>query len=198
MGYPENRLVLAEALRYMYLSEYQRERLPIGDFPILLVITGYQLSEVDYQMRLLIAVGKDGALNKFGRIMIKPHPYTPIPDRLLKELGLYCKLEVAILPLKDLWAKSDLVFVSNSTAAVLEAICIGLPIAICGPSDTMNLSPLFGEASVPMISNPQQLIAFLTNPSSPDFPANCFILNKSLTLWRELIGENGIVNAGYQ
>jgi len=174
-GYPKDRLALVEALRYLNLPRHAPGDSRSGDTKTLLVVAGYKSSEVEYQLRVVASAAKTGALRSFSRVWIKPHPFYPV-ESIVKQNGLAFRYEIIHAPLATLWAQTDAAFVANSTTAVVEAIYMHVPVAVCSAVNDMNLSPIFGFISVPMISGLQQLIRFLsTYPVVNDLPEDYFI-----------------------
>jgi len=188
-GYPANRLTTAEALRYMNLPAHPPQTVPL-ERGALLVITGYRATEVSFQLRILLAAAEKGLLRPFPRIIVKPHPMTPVAtiaefERLKCTLG-DC-LEISNQPLGELWPGTARVFAANSTSSAIEAVYEGLPVSVCGADDEMNLSPLFADPSVPVIGDCEALADFLGNPPSPRLLENYFAIDRLLPRWRALL-----------
>jgi surface carbohydrate biosynthesis protein (TIGR04326 family) len=183
-GFPDERLVVTEALRYLHLGQLRHRNARAG--PALLVITGFRRSETRHQLQMLEEAHKRGALSRYRRIIVKPHPVCMV-EPLVADLAATFPHEVVKEPLASLWEQADVVFVANSTSAITEALCLGLPAAVCAPDDEMNMSTAFGVAGVPMIATVEELESFLRAPSSAAWPSDYFMIDDSLMRWRTLL-----------
>ena len=188
-GYPANRLTITEALRYTNLPVHPRQTVP-PETGALLVITGYRATEVSFQLSILLTAAQKGLLQPFPRIVVKPHPMAPVAtivefEGLKRALG--DRLEISNRSLGELWPGAARVFAANSTSSAIEAIYEGLPVAVCGANDEMNLSPLFGDPRVPMIGDCEALADFLRQPTIPREFGNYFTIDPGLPRWRALL-----------
>jgi len=178
-GYPEKKLVMVEALRYLYLLD-----LKIKEYHprTLLVVTGYMREESKFQLSIL-----SKALNNldFERMWIKPHPDTPVDD-MIKELGMSDEVEIRRDSIPFLLAESDVVFTCNETAVSIEAMYLDIP-TVSMISEGINLHPLLG-LGVPLISSPTDLVSFAKRPTSTRLAKNIFLLDKSLKMWEKILG----------
>jgi surface carbohydrate biosynthesis protein (TIGR04326 family) len=183
-GFPADRLFMTEALRYSHLSRISPATDAAG--PILLVVTGFRRSEALGQLALLAEAADGGALARYRRVLVKPHPFCPVEPlpRGGKSTAPWEIVDEAIGPLL---AKADAAFVANSTSAVVEALYLGVPTAVCAPEDDMNLSPAFGWPGVPMVSTAAGLAAFLRAPTAAPWPADYWIVEEALPRWRKLL-----------
>jgi surface carbohydrate biosynthesis protein (TIGR04326 family) len=188
-GFPKDRLADVEAVRYQYLvGEPIRERgLSSSAGRTLLVAGSFQSAEVSFLLRLLREAAGHGALNGYSRLLLKAHPFCPIRDKDLAEIGDAVECEITSSPLPELWPQADAVLAANSTTAALEALCARVPVAVCSAGDGINLSALFGHPEVPMISAAQDLSNFLRSPGMPADAAGLFNLDPKLRLWSELL-----------
>jgi surface carbohydrate biosynthesis protein (TIGR04326 family) len=187
VGFPTERLKLVEALRYMNLNTSLPAR-PEGKPRTLLVLGEYQREETARQLKLLEAAAREGGLDSYQRIWIKPHPFCPV-DGMLNDLSLTFNYSVVREALSSLWNKVDAAFVANSTGVVIEALYMKIPVAVCVPENSMNLSPAFCTLSVPMISSVNELLSFLRFPIPPASPGDYLILDADLRRWRELLSS---------
>jgi surface carbohydrate biosynthesis protein (TIGR04326 family) len=183
-GFPADRLIETEALRYSHLLTL-RKAADIGE-STLLIVTGYARSEALYQLRLVDEVAKRGALASYRRVFIKPHPLRAV-EPLIAELGLTFSHEIVKQPLVALWPTTTAAFVANSTSAIAEALYLGVPTAVCAPADEMNLSPAFGRSEVPMVSTVDTLDDFLRQPSRASWPPDYLLIEEGLPRWRKLL-----------
>jgi len=184
--FPSTRLVLGEALRYLNLLQHLPRLSQTSNRRVLLIVTAYRATEVEYQFKLLAAANTRGVLDVFTEVWIKPHPFNAV-DRLLKHLLPSFKYKIVSEPLSELWDQVDAAFVANSTTAVMEALYVGVPVAVCCVEDGMNLSPLYGNSSIPMIVDVNDLIEFLTTNSQIKWSPDFFLLDPYLPRWQALL-----------
>jgi surface carbohydrate biosynthesis protein (TIGR04326 family) len=97
------------------------------------------------------------------------------------------RYEVIETPLPALWAQAERAVTANSTAAAIEGLYLGLPVAVCLAGDAMNMSPLWQEAGVPMIGDAPALVRFLQSGVAAEIPTNYFLLDRDLPSWRRLL-----------
>jgi len=183
-GFPEERLYEAEAIRYLDLPKRpskQQHRTP----RTLLLVTGYLPREVQFHIALVERIARSGDWPSIGNVLVKPHPFFPVEPLLAS--GVTFKYEVVKRPLAELWGQVDLAFVANSTSAVLEAMYQGVPVAVCAPDDSMNLSPAFKRLPVPIIAIASQLETFLRSEEVVLPPEGYFILDEQMPRWRALL-----------
>jgi surface carbohydrate biosynthesis protein (TIGR04326 family) len=179
-GFPADRLVITEALRYPHLEGIER-----ASGRALLVVTGFRRSEAIRQLELLADVAHRGVLERYDHILLKPHPFCAV-DSLLPD-SLRSRCVVTNDPLPVLWRRAAAAFVANSTSAVAEALCLGVPTAVCSPLGEMNLSPAFGRRGVPMVSSAAALEAFLRGPSVAPWPDDFLVVERGLPRWRQIL-----------
>ncbi len=184
---PAEKIEIVEALRYLELQRVHTSAAN-GRPRTLLVVTGYKQSETAYQLRLLAAVARLGGLNRFPRIVIKPHPFCPI-DSMLRLESFRDPPQITTAPVTSLWPEADAVFAANSTTAAIEASYVGLPVAVCAPADEMNLSPAFG-LNVPVVGTAAELAEFLRDPMPAACRRDFFLLDDALPRWRALLSQS--------
>jgi surface carbohydrate biosynthesis protein (TIGR04326 family) len=183
-GMSPERVVLTEALRYGHLDA--AAPISAAASSTLLVATGFRASEAAEQLRLIETLHRAGQLGRFARVWIKPHPMCPI-GAILRRQPLTVEHTIVSQPLSSLLRNADVVFMANSTSATAEALCLGIPTAVCASGDEMNLSPAFGHPEVPMIANASELARFLENPSVARWPADYLVVDRGLPRWRRLL-----------
>ena len=86
---PEDRTALVEALRYLYLApKPDAEAAP--ETPAkptrLLIVTSFFADETDAHLATLAASAKAGTLDGW-EVVVKPHPYLPVVERLKNLYG---------------------------------------------------------------------------------------------------------------
>lgn len=191
VGYPNPKMRVAEAVRYLYLQKLAPgERLSAvnekANGNSLLVVTGYLPDETAAQLRLLSQAVSRCGLNGYERILVKPHPYCPVAPILQKEAP---DLEVEIVqePLNLLWPKAKLVFAANSTSASLEAALQNLPILVHVVEDSINFSPLLGQPGVRHVGTVYELCEGLNSPTPAAISPDYFCLEERLARWQSLL-----------
>lgn len=188
VGFPEEKLKVVEALRYMYLAEdvSQKRNNNNLEFRVLLVVTGYSVSETSTQLDLLAKAGAKGALKNYDKVLIKPHPYCPV-DRIISGLFPDVNFVVVNKPLKNLWSDVSMVYTANSTAAAVEAAWKGLPVIISVPNDSINLSPFYGLPGVTHVSTVDEFVRGLNfSQTLSDYP-DFLCLENELPRWANLL-----------
>ena len=186
-GVPKERMRVVTALRYPELAHSRHslhKPLPASGRS-LLVITGYLPAECAFQLRLLGAAARQGGLQAYGRILVKPHPYFSI-ESLWESSCPGLAAEILSTPLARLWPQADMVYCANSTSVIVEAAWLGLPLAVTGAGDAMNLNPLFAWPGVHFIYDAAALRRELEQPGRITLGEEVFCFDQ-LASWRELI-----------
>ena len=156
-GFPEDRLLKVEALRYLYLDSLKdRVHSTVArDRVRLLVLGDYLPTVTQKQMQLL----SDAFSNLSGKVEIfmKCHPACPI------DLANWPLLEITIFdtPLDQLINEYDVAYTSNATAAAVDAYLAGKKVLTMLDPDTFNMSPLRGFPRVQFVVTPDDLIQHL-------------------------------------
>ncbi len=196
VGYPRDRRVTVEALRYQFLGTYLDRRLAreptfraTGLEPrTLLVVTGYLASETSAQLRLLAQAAPKGGLAGYEKVLVKPHPDCPV-NGILTEVGPDLKVSVVQESLSDLWPQATVVYAANSTSASVEAALMGLPLLVHVVDNSFNFSPLRGQPGVQHVGTVAGLLQGLAAPKAASAQADYFCLDKGLPRWQALLGN---------
>uniref|UniRef100_UPI00404813D8 TIGR04326 family surface carbohydrate biosynthesis protein n=1 Tax=Rheinheimera sp. TaxID=1869214 RepID=UPI00404813D8 len=196
-GYPAQELVDVEALRYLYLNQFDGEsRKDYEVIPIstsekvssrrLLVLSAYMETHTRVQMRLLNDIADD--LPYGIEIIVKPHPAMPVSTRDYPRL----LFSVTSLPISELLAQTDLVYTSAVTSAAVDAYCASLPVISVLDPVTLNMSPLRGCKGVRFVESSAELAYALNEaviPSGTESQAALFFnLDTRLLGWKRLLG----------
>ena len=185
-NYPSHKLLLVEALRYLYLIEYSdrasKAPRPIGAPLNVLAMGDYALENTQLQMRLLEQAAS--LLPKNTVFVIKPHPHCPVKP--LDYPGV--SVTVSMEPLSVLLAKCDVAYSSGVTSAAAEASCAGVPVISVLDPAKLNMSPLRGFAGASFVTTPKELADALILDTTPltqsATPPNFFCLDSTLQRWR--------------
>ncbi|MBW2343953.1 MAG: hypothetical protein JRF53_08040 [Deltaproteobacteria bacterium] len=187
-GFPEERLVPVEALRYLYMNDAvkrlsnRKKRLK----RILLAVTGYRPEVTAEELRLLAAAASMGGLETYDEVWVKPHPFCPV-ESILSAVAPGLEAKIVSDPLEELWPHATTVYASNSTTAAIEAAMAKLPVAIHLHSRSLNISPLFGLADVDFVSRPEELANFLKEPRKISIRPDFLYLDSNMPRWRRLL-----------
>jgi surface carbohydrate biosynthesis protein (TIGR04326 family) len=185
-GYPPDRLVEVEALRYLHLGRRlpERDAAPPENRQLNVLVCGDFLAATNRKMLAWLVEAVRLLPNRMV-CRVKPHPAYPMdPD----DLALSA-VEVVEGPLSQLLIDTDVVFASNITSAAVDAYCQGLSVIQMLDGSTFNVSPLRGLAEVSYVSDARELAEALMNPQRPrrSTPVAYFYLEQSLPRWRELL-----------
>ena len=187
-GFPEEKIVEVEALRYLHLANLLSERKIAERSPTahvrVLVLGDYLLAVTRQQMKWLVASAP--ALSPDIRFVVKPHPLCPIKE----DEYLLLQLQVTDAPLVDLFGDCDVVYTSNITSAAMEAYSAGIPVVSVLDGDVLNMSPLRGLSGVTYVTGPSELADALSRPSEITGldVEPYFCLDEKLPRWRRLLG----------
>ncbi len=215
-GFPASRLHLVEALRYLYLAGTENgteteatenaseaDRRPDRSYRLLLV-TSFFADETDAHLAVLAAAARSGILDGW-EIVVKPHPYLPVAERLARLFPVLAPADMAAAsiprveegPIGTFLTPGTVVWASNSTTVALEAAWRRLPVLVQAPYNDLNLSPLQNIPGVCIIHGVKDLAEALARPSAPALPSDYFILDPDLPRWRALLetGIKGVPNA---
>lgn len=187
-GYPKERIIEGEALRYGYLNDLRavNNRAKTENEAIKILILGeLSLSSTVKLLRLIEATAPRLA-DRFT-YTVKPHPVCPVNPGDFPGLGL----TLVTNPLGKLLQHYDIVCSSNSTSAAVDAYVAGLPVIVMLDDTDLNFSPLRGQAGIRFVSTPEELAEALqapeswaaTNPDRDEF----FFLDPKLPRWRQLL-----------
>lgn len=187
-GYPGERVIEVEALRYLYLaSSATRPRKSPSAALRVLVLGDYMPDNTRAQMHMLEAAIP--LLSADTSILVKPHPSCPI------QLGEYpgLKMEVTVQALPALLEGCDVAFTSNATSAAVDAYSADVPVVSMRDPKAMNLSPLRGYETVRFASTPEELAFAIGDAASPaerqGRPQAYFTIDPELPRWRKLLLE---------
>ncbi len=187
-GYPMERCVSVEALRYQYLSELKPVDLQKAPKKInRLLVLGDVKSETTHRM-LFELERVSNQLEEKVDIWIKPHPGNPV------DLDKYPILSAVLKEkfLAELFSEVSVVMASIFTAASLDAYCAGLPVITYLDPNEFNFSPLRCHPNARFASSGEDMLRFLqdshwlsTSPGAE--PSNFFWLDEQLPRWTQLI-----------
>ncbi len=192
-GYPSERLLSVEALRFRHLVDVVRKKNdPQPDSSSLRVlICGDFLAETNKKM--LAWVGSAAALlSAETTYTLKPHPAFPIDDTDFPKIQIH----VTDSSMPELLRHVDVVFASDTTSAAVDAYCSGVPVVIMWDGGNFNLSPLRGVPDVNYVRSIDELVMALGNVKRDSIisPHEFFYQNSELPGWRKLIESHASVH----
>ncbi len=188
-GFPEDRILKMEALRYMYLDPQHFVHRNPRDLKAnrLLVLGDYLPDVTNKQMKLLSDAAADFPKNI--KILVKAHPACPI------NLGDWPSLDMYAVnkPLDQLVNEYDIAFTSNATAAALDSYISGKTVLIMLDPDSFNMSPLRTYPGVQFVATSVELVQGLSimDVGQGNNDKAFFYTNPELPQWRSLINESG-------
>jgi len=191
-GYPECRLFEVEALRYLYLEDFLKEK---AVFKIkkngglrLLVLGDYLETNTRNQMDLLVRTLVSSPVDI--KIIVKPHPACIIDPKDYPEIDI----KLSSNPLQDLLRHCDLAYTGPVTSAAVDAYCCGVPVITALDTGALNLSPLRNCDDVCFVNTSEELSEALNSMASRDFgpyeKKEIFTLDAELPRWKELLLES--------
>jgi surface carbohydrate biosynthesis protein (TIGR04326 family) len=189
-GYPNDKLVEVEALRYLHINNLDFSRNLSTEKTVgyrILVFGDYLAKNTYMQLRLLeqtIPLIPDGI-----KITFKKHPACTVNLKDFHNLNMTASNE----NISELLTECDAVYSSAVTSAAVDAYCSGkLVITMIDGSD-LNLSPLRGYEGVMFVSTPEEFAIAIKNiggakqikVKGSDF----FYLDPKLSKWTFLLKD---------
>jgi surface carbohydrate biosynthesis protein (TIGR04326 family) len=206
-GYPEEKLVEVEALRYLDLLPLAAKRavnsrfqdtvasLAPGSRNLRVLVLGDMIPESMRQFLTLVA-NAVRLLSSGYEFAFKPHPAYAVDLAIYSDLAATETTE----SLYRILDRFDVAIAANSTSASVDAYIAGLPVIIDLSGSDLNLSPLRGRRGVTFVSTPEELAAALdgvrNGPSvEKSDRGDFFFLEPELPKWKALLSEDDITPA---
>ena len=133
------------------------------------------------------ASAKAGTLDGW-EVVVKPHPYLPVVERLKNLYGGAEPPSVVDGPIGNFLTPGTVVWASNSTTVALEAAFRKLPVLVQAAEDDVDLCPLQGLPGVVNVRTVSDVAAALAAPKAPDLPPDYLALDPELPRWKERLG----------
>lgn len=195
-GYPEDRLVAVETLRFEPVAEFRNGEAPSNiagsnattTKKRILVVTDYLPRLTQQQLSLLSEFIRKNDWQAKYEFSIKPHPFCPV-DKMIKKMALDDFVSIINKPLREILPDFDLVYCSNFTNAILEAAQVRLTICVHRPDSELNLSPLRGSPTVLFVANVSQLESAFACSEKTTLINNYFFYDSTLPRWRAFLGQ---------
>jgi surface carbohydrate biosynthesis protein (TIGR04326 family) len=189
-GYPMERCIRVEALRYLYLKDplntAEKKAIQQDRTRRLLVLGDIQSGTTDRMLRVLEHA--NAKLKIPYEVWIKPHPHNQI------ELEKYPNLKAIRkdLSLKELLPMIDVTLASVFTSAELDAYCSGLRVINYLDPYNLNFSNLRGIEGTKFVSTTEELDQALEQIESDEYnkgkPEDFFWIDPELPKWKALLG----------
>ena len=186
-GFPLERVVEVEALRYLQLADTAGRSSPrkARQLPRRVLIVG---DIVPGSIHHLL-----GLLQEAARLLPSEYAFTfKSHPGLAVDLAAYPELRAMETreALSRILGDHDVAVAANSTSAAVDAFVAGVPVIIAVDGDSLNLSPLRGRAGVRFVSTVAELAQSLqttTAGASPGERADFFFLDPELPRWEHLL-----------
>ena len=188
-GMPPEKTGIVEALRYLYLAPVPVEpTVPAGE-PArrLLIVTSFFADETDAHLATLADAASAGFLDGWD-VLVKPHPYLPVIDRLKRLYGSLEPPRVVDGAIGNFLTPGTVVWASNSTTVALEAAYRKLPVLVQAAEDDVDLCPLQGLPGVAVVRTAEDVSAALADPRAPQLPPDYLALDLELPRWKQRLG----------
>lgn len=195
-GYPMDKVLKVEALRYLHLNCAPRERTwGLAKKQLeLLVLCDYSRLHTNAQLRLLAGALQISGLRERVGVTVKPHISSSISPNDYPDLRFQLSME----PISQLLERCDMAFTSTATSAAVDAYCAGVPVAVCLDPKSLNLSALREREGVNFVATPRQLAIVLEkcaaglekNGEAGQF----FFLDSELSAWKKLLADDSAVH----
>lgn len=183
-GFPDNRLGLVEATRFLYLAKATRYA---GAYPSrkLLVVTSYFEGETRRMMEMLATAMKERHLPLFDNVQIKAHPDLPV-DNMLSELFADPPV-IVTQPVESYLNEDTAVFAAAGTSVTLLVAYMGLPMVVAGSDGDFEMGCLDAFEGICYARSARELLDGLATSSRSTLPENYFCLDASLTRWKNML-----------
>ncbi len=189
-GMPPERTDIVEALRYLYLTPVPADVSghSASESPRrLLVVTSFFVDETDAHLATLAEAARAGVLDGWD-VVVKPHPYLPVVERLKRLYGPSEPPRVVDGAIGNFLTPGTVVWASNSTTVALEAAYRNLPVLVQAAEDDVDLCPLQGLPGVAIIRGTDDVAAALADPHAPELPPEYLALDPELPRWKKRLG----------
>ncbi len=188
-GAPVDNVTAVEALRYLYLADFNPKpniRVSSDNSLHILVLCDYSPEFTSRQIQLL--ADAKPLLPRCCAFIVKPHPACPVRSEDYPSL----EMKITSKPLPELLNCCDVAYTSNTTSAAVDAYCSGLPLVSVLENAELNMSPLRDHEGVIYVSNPEELAKALYSVRDGKRTSiePYFFLDKMLPRWENLLISN--------
>jgi surface carbohydrate biosynthesis protein (TIGR04326 family) len=184
-GFPNDKIKLAESLRYIYLKKYLSLSTKQRDKNTFLVFGDYLRSDTKFIIDLLTTEKVKKAL-EYYKIIFKPHPHCLVK---LKEFnGL--NVEIDFSNPGKLINKFDLVLTGNVSSVASEVITLGKKLICAKDLSRLDMSPLRGIKEISFAYDADSFLDEFRKKISDNenrYQDNIFNLDTNLSSWRSIL-----------
>jgi surface carbohydrate biosynthesis protein (TIGR04326 family) len=196
-GFPINKLIKVEALRYLNIQKKQSSSS---------LNSAYDALEVIHTGKNILILGDmfPLAMQHLSSILKKAIKLTPSNYKLsykphpgyVANVEVFSDLKIKIIhnDLAKVMTEFDIAISANSTSASVDAYQSGLPVIIVYDESELNLSPLYSHQGVRFVKNENELsnaLLSLNESSSLNTTEDeFFYIDKELTYWKKLLATN--------
>jgi surface carbohydrate biosynthesis protein (TIGR04326 family) len=183
-GFPENKIIEVEALRYLHLLKVAPKRVSKAGATHRVLICGDNIPGSNEKLMRIIKNSAEN-LNNVIDYIFKPHK----DSKFNVELYNFPKFSLSNDSLTKLIDQSDLVITGNITSAAVDAYCRGAQVATMLDGAQFNSSPLKNNNRINFFSNSSQLTDIILKIKDDllfveqDF----FLLDESIPKWLKLL-----------
>ncbi|MFI5346410.1 MAG: TIGR04326 family surface carbohydrate biosynthesis protein [Elusimicrobiota bacterium] len=185
-GFPADRLVDVEALRYLGLSRAAPRRNP--DLERLEILIMGDIAPASMSSLLSMVDGAVPLLPAGWKFTFKPHPVYPADLAPYPALANIARTNDA---LDRILGEFDVAIAANSTSAAVDAYQAGLPVIVALDGTDLNLSPLRGRPGARFAGTAEEMAAALIDAGRSASAAAAreefFNLDPDLPRWRRLL-----------
>lgn len=190
VGFPREKIVECEALRYGYIGESiddcHLNKKTIDDSKSVLILGDYLPEGTIKMLRLLEEAAP--YISSEINFIAKSHPNYLIQPADYPSLNL----KVVTESLAEIIQDYDIAYSSNMTSASVDAYLSGIPVLVKLDDSELNFSPLRGQIGVHFVNTPLELAEILNSISqgmmmesitTRDF----FFLDPELSRWKKIL-----------
>jgi len=186
VGFPEDKIIKVEALRYLYLDGKQKLEGCDNNFKgMRILVLGDILSKPTLRLIKIVSEAMR-ALPTSTRLMIKPHPACVLTNNDWAVL----EAKVITQPLDQIESEYDIAITSNATASAVDALFSGKKVFTLLDPETFNMSPLKGSNGVSFFGNSEELLDAVkmeNNKSYEGIENDALFIDSNIPSWKALL-----------
>jgi surface carbohydrate biosynthesis protein (TIGR04326 family) len=187
-GYPKDRVVEVEALRFMHLNSITKI-IHSCDAEDQILICGDFLTETNDKIFSWLEKIMP-SLPKRIRFIFKAHPAFPYApnQKIISKLNL----QIDERPLENILHDCNIIVASAITSAGVDAYCAGKRVLQIPSNLGLNVNPLRGMNEVRLVRNPFELLTEINSETQivKNKISTYFYLDPQLIAWKKLIRDN--------
>lgn len=183
-GYPENKIIKLEALRFMHLNNCYKD-IQKNNIEKKILICGDYCKETNEKIFIFMKrIMQD--LPKKYRFVFKAHPACPFKPDEETIVGLNLKIDEQNI--ENIIHECDIIIASEITSAGVDAYCIGKRVIQIASNSGININPLREIGDVPRVKSSEKLLEeILSETYKKNEKIQFFYLDIQLKEWEKLI-----------